>query len=273
MFQKVTSKNYGHVKHALALRKKSMRDQEGMFTIEGVKELVLAVNNGVRLHSLFIHEECVLKGDSSYVLTKSREVMSDLNLCLVSDSVYRSMSYRASSEMVAIGYKHDVKLEEFQVPKEACIVICSALEKPGNLGAVMRSADAVGAEAVIIENPVLDVFNPNVVRASIGTLFTTPVVITDFDTLIHWLREKRFEVIATSPGAATNYTGYSYARKVAIVVGNEAHGLQRRWFDHATAVVSIPQFGQADSLNTATSATVILYEILRQRAVSIKNSS
>lgn len=249
-----------------------MRDQEGMFTIEGVKELVLAVNNGVRLHSLFIHEECTLEGAPSHVLTKAREDMADVNICTVSDSVYRSICYRANSGMVAIAFKHDVKLEEYQLSKEAFLVVCSGLEKPGNLGAVMRSADAVGAHAVIIENPILDVFNPNVVRASIGTLFTTPMILTDFDTLIHWLQQHGIDVIATSPDADTNYAGYSYPRQVAIVVGNEAQGLQLQWFKHAREVVSIPQFGQADSLNTAMSATVILYEILRQRMVSTNDS-
>lgn len=265
MPQRITSIKFAHVKLAQALHKKSVRDKEGLFIIEGVKELTLAVNNGVQLHSLFVHEGCLLQGDSKYMITKVHDEMENVHIMEVSDHVFQSMCYRSNSELVAIAHKHDVQLEEFKAPDSALLVICSGFEKPGNLGAVMRSADAVGAHGVIIENPILDVFNPNVVRASIGTLFSIPLILTDFDTLKSWLQQQDISVIATSPDSDAHYTRYAYPNRVAIVVGNETHGLDQRWFQMAQAVLSIPQQGQADSLNAAVSATIVLYEVLRQR--------
>ncbi|MXW07200.1 MAG: RNA methyltransferase [Gammaproteobacteria bacterium] len=257
------------MKLAQALHKKSIRDQEGLFIVEGSRELELAVDNGVQLHSLFIHEECFQAESSSPMFQKARDEVKDGCIFSVTDRVFHSMCYRSSSRIVAIAHKHDVRLEDFEATDDAFFVICSGVEKPGNLGAVMRSSDAVGAHAVIIENPVLDVFNPNVVRASIGTLFSVPVILSDFEVLISWLQQHDIVVLATSPDADTNYADYTYPNRVAIVVGSEAHGLQRRWFQVAQDVVSIPQHGQADSLNAAMSATVVMYEILRQRSQSL----
>ena len=267
MPQRITSTNFSLVKLAQALHKKSARDLESLFTIEGVRELVLAVDNGVQLHSLFTYEEYPLDGDPTHVIRKASDQMDNENIMSVTDRVFQSMCYRSNSGMIAIAHKHDAGLQEFEPSDQAFIVVCSGFEKPGNLGAVMRAADAVGAHAVVIDNPVLDVFNPNVVRASIGTLFTTPVILSEFDPLMSWLRQHGIGVIATSPDTQTNYAKYSYPKSVAIVVGNEAHGLDQRWFNKAQAVVSIPQHGQADSLNAAMSATVVMYEVLRQRTM------
>lgn len=263
--QRITSTKFAPAKLAQALHKKSVRDQEGLFIIEGVKELTLAVNNGVQLHSLFVHEEASLREDSKQVIDHASDVLKDVEVFEVTDRVFQSMSYRDHSGLVAVAHKHDTNLERFEVSDRAMLVICSSFEKPGNLGAVMRSADAVGAHAVIIENPTLDVFNPNVVRASIGTLFTVPIILTDFDALVSWLHHRDVAAIATSPDADANYTDYPYPERVAIVVGNEAAGLDERWFQIARDVVSIPQHGQADSLNAAMSATLVLYEVVRYR--------
>lgn len=236
-----------------------------MFIIEGEKELALAVNNGVQLHTLFVHEKSPLQKDSKQVLKTAPAKTEDVQIFDVTDRVFQSMCYRSNSGLVAIAHKHDQLLEEFDAPDRALLVICSSFEKPGNLGAVMRSADAVGAHAVIIESPILDVFNPNVVRASIGTLFTLPVILTEFDTLTSWLRDRSISVIATSPESDTIFTDYKYPDRLAIAIGNEASGLDERWFQIARDVVSIPQHGQADSLNAAMSATLVLYEVVRQR--------
>ena len=262
----ITSTKFTQVKLAQALHKKSTRDQEGLFIVEGAKELELAVDNGVRLHSLFMHEQCLHDESSSPVFHKARDAVDDGCVFSVTDRVFQTMCYRSSSRIVAIAHKHDVRLQEFEVADDAFLLICSGVEKPGNLGAIMRSADAVGAHAVIVESPVLDVFNPNVVRASIGTLFSVPVILSEFEVLISWLQQHDVVVIATSPDADTTYVDYVYPKRIAIVVGSEAHGLERRWFHTAQDVVSIPQHGQADSLNAAMSATIFMYEVLRQRS-------
>lgn len=265
MSRRITSTKFSVVRFAQGLHKKSNRDKEGLFIVEGEKELEVALNNGVQLHSLFVHEEYPQDERSSPVFHKVRDEVEDGSIFNVADRVFHSMCYRSNSGLVAIAHKHDVGLRDFEVATDAFFVICSGIEKPGNLGAVMRSADAVGAHAVIVESPVLDVFNPNVVRASIGTLFSVPVILSDFDVLSSWLQKHEIDVIATSPVADTNYTDYVYPHRVAIVVGNETYGLEQRWLQSARDVVSIPQHGQADSLNAAMSATIVMYEILRQR--------
>lgn len=233
--------------------------------VEGVPELGLAVENGVQLHTLFIPEKYPPDGAAKLVVQRVRAQPQSIPVFSVSDQVFQSMCYRSNSKLVAIAHKHDRHLRELELADQAHIVICSSFENPGNLGAVMRSADAVGADAVIVESPVLDLFNPNVVRTSIGTLFTTPVVVTGFEALLTWLRQQAVSIVATSPNTATNYTNYAYPNRVAIVIGNETDGLHEQWFRHAHQVVTIPQYGQADSLNAAMSATVFMYEILRQR--------
>lgn len=266
MSKRITSIKFSQVNLARALHKKSTRDQEGLFIVEGTKELALAVDNGVELHSLFLHEECLQDENSYAVYHSARNKVEDQCIFNVTDQVFRSMCYRSSSRILAIAHKHDVPLRDCETADDAFFVICSGVEKPGNLGAIMRSADAVGAHAVIVESPVLDVFNPNVVRASIGTLFSVPVILSEFEVLISWLQQHDVVVIATSPDADTTYVDYVYPKRVAIVVGSEAHGLERRWFQTAQDVVSIPQHGQADSLNAAMSATIVMYEVLRQRS-------
>lgn len=268
MPKQITSAKFSQVKLAQALHKKSTRDREGLFIVEGAKELELAIDNGVQLHSIFIHEQSLHNESSSPVFQKARAEVEEGCIFSVTDRVFQAMCYRSSSGIVAIAHKHDVRLEDFKTADDAFFVICSGIEKPGNLGAVMRSADAVGAHAVIVESPVLDVFNPNVVRASIGTLFSVPVILSEFEVLTSWLQRRDIVVIATSPDAKTNYADCVYPNRIAIAVGSEAHGLERRWFQTAQKVVSIQQHGQADSLNAAVSATIVMYEVLRQRSQS-----
>ena len=272
MPNQITSTKFSQVKLAQALHKKSIRDQEGLFIIEGTRELEIAVNNGVKLHSLFIHEESLQEASSSSVFHKVRDAVEGRCIYSVIDRVFHSMCYRSNSQIVAIAHKHDVRLDDFEAADHAFFIICSGVEKPGNLGAVMRSADAVGAHAVIVENPVLDVFNPNVVRASIGTLFSVPVILAEFEVLTSWLQRHEIVVVATSPDVETNYADYDYPKRIAIVVGSEAQGLERRWFQIARDAVSIPQHGQADSLNVAVSATIVMYEVLRQRSAEALRS-
>jgi len=264
--KRITSTKFSQVKLAQALHKKRTRDQERLFIVEGSKELELAVDNGVKLHTLFVHDECLQDEDSSAVYHKASNRVEERCIFNVTDRIFRSMCYRSSSRIVAIAHNHDVRLEDLKIVEDAFFVICSGLEKPGNLGAVMRSADAVGAHAVIIESPVVDVFNPNVVRASIGTLFSVPVILSEFEVLGSWLQQHEIVLVATSPDAGTNYTDYVYPNRIAIVVGSEAHGLEQRWLQYARDAVSIPQHGQADSLNAAMSATIVMYEVLRQRS-------
>jgi TrmH family RNA methyltransferase len=144
-------------------------------------------------------------------------------------------------------------------------VVAEAIEKPGNLGTILRSADGVGADGVIVCDRCTDIYNPNVVRASVGTLFTRPVIEASGDEVIAWLKEERIQIVAATPSATVHFTQAPLSGDVAIVVGTEQLGLSQKWLDAADICVKIPMEGVADSLNVAMATTLLLYEALRQR--------
>ena len=145
------------------------------------------------------------------------------------------------------------------------ILIAESIEKPGNLGTILRSSDAAGVDALIVCDRCTDIHNPNVVRASVGTLFTLPVVETTSDELLSWLRAHQIKTVAATPAAENKFTESSLKGPLAVLVGSEQYGLTERWLNEADTCVSIPMQGRADSLNVATATTLLLYEALRQR--------
>jgi TrmH family RNA methyltransferase len=155
-----------------------------------------------------------------------------------------------------------------RLPPAPLLVVAEAIEKPGNLGTILRSADAAGAHAVIVCDRCTDINNPNVVRASIGTLFSLPVVEAAGDEALDWLAGRSIRTVAASPHAAALYTEADLAGGVAIVLGTEQYGLSERWMRRADLTVRIPMLGQADSLNVASAATLLLYEAVRQRGTA-----
>jgi TrmH family RNA methyltransferase len=159
-----------------------------------------------------------------------------------------------------------VPLEAVRLQPQALVIVAEAIEKPGNLGTMLRSADAAGVAAVIVCDRCTDLNNPNVVRASIGTLFALPVVETTSDEALAWLRREGFTVVAATPHTPTLYTDANLRGRTALVLGTEQYGLSERWMREADLKVRIPMLGQADSLNVAAATTILLYESVRQRA-------
>ncbi|MCX8107869.1 MAG: RNA methyltransferase [Verrucomicrobiae bacterium] len=153
------------------------------------------------------------------------------------------------------------------LPRNPLVLIAEAVEKPGNLGTILRSADATGVAVVLVCDPCTDINNPNVVRARIGTLFSVPVVETTSDRALDWLRRNNLKIVATSPHAEKKYSDEDLRGSIAIVVGTEQYGLSRTWLEVADVQVRIPMLGQADSLNVATATTILLYEAVRQRGL------
>ena len=159
-------------------------------------------------------------------------------------------------------------LADLALKDNPLLIVAEAIEKPGNLGSILRSADAAGVDAVIVCDRCTDINNPNVVRASVGTLFSLPVVEATTDDAVAWLRERHIRILAATPHAEKDYTDVDLKQGIAIVVGTEQHGLSNRWMDGADLRVRIPMLGQADSLNVANATTILLYEAVRQRRLA-----
>ena len=260
---KITSSQNPQVKDAVKLQNRQKREQTGLFLIEGYRELSRAVKGGVTIQKLFICPELFL-GENEEVLINSIE--GDVLECI--PSVFEKLSYRDRPDgLLGIGVQMHTSLGVLKAKMSAnpLLVIAEGIEKPGNLGSIMRSADGVGADGVIVCDRCTDIYNPNVVRASVGTLFTLPVVEASGAEVYEWLKAHKIQVVATSPAATVEFTEADLRGPVAIVVGTEQLGLSEMWLNASDIKVSIPMKGVADSLNVATATTLMLYEVLRQR--------
>ncbi len=262
---KITGMQNPSVKGVVKLRSRSGRNKQDTYLIEGYREIVRSQTGKVPLRELFVCPEYFLGNNERNLIEKIENTGTVIREC--SPSVFSKISYRDGPDgLLAVALKKPVLLEEVSFKnKVPFILLAVAIEKPGNLGTILRSADAAGADAVFVVDRVTDIYNPNVIRASVGTLFTQPVSEVTSEEIIPWLREKGFRIIASSPDAQKKYTEVNFQEPVAILVGSEQYGLPEKWFSTADETVSIPMKGVADSLNVATSTTLLLYEVLRQR--------
>jgi RNA methyltransferase, TrmH family len=256
------------IKKALALFDRRDRDETSLFLIEGYRELKRAVDKGVTIQSLFFCKDLFLGENEPFLIQQVQLQGGDLFSC--SEPVFRKISYRDRPDgLIAIAVQmrqsFPVFVSQLQDKKDPFLLIAESIEKPGNLGTILRSCDAVGVDGVIVCDRCTDIYNPNVVRASVGTLFTQPVIESNGADTIVWLQKNKVRVIASSPHADVEFTDADLTGPVAIVVGTEQIGLSEKWLQTADLKVRIPMRGVADSLNVATATTLLLYEVLRQR--------
>ncbi len=250
------------VKQVVRLREKRERDKTQTFLIEGYRELTRAVAGEVIFHTLFYSPDHFL-GTNEQSLIQSIEE-KNVEVIEVTRDVFEKISYRDRPDgLLAIAKQTHLNLNKERPP---FFLIAEAIEKPGNLGSILRSSDAVGVDALIVCDRCTDIFNPNVVRASVGTLFTVPVLEVSSEEAIQWLNKKNVTIVATSPDAKQTYTKADLTGPVAIAMGTEQLGLSKKWMEAAQLQVSIPMCGVADSLNVAAATTLLLYEVLRQRS-------
>jgi TrmH family RNA methyltransferase len=264
----ITSLQNPKVKQVVKLRDRRDRDKSNQFLIEGYRELLRAVDSGHPVDTLFICEELFL-GENEPALI-SRIQKRGAQIFPTTEDVFKKISYRDRPDgLLAIAPQLHPTLEEFAKSIEGnqnpFLVIAESIEKPGNLGTILRSSDAVGVDGVIISDRCTDLHNPNVVRASVGTLFTIPVIEAEGKKLIEWIKSRGIKVLAATPSAEANYTDIDLTGPLAIAVGTEQLGLSDLWMEEADLQVKIPMMGVADSLNVAMATTVLLYEALRQR--------
>jgi len=260
----ISSLQNERIKHAVKLRKRSLRDKEALFIIEGYREIKRALDHGQALHELFICPDFFWGPNEEVLIQTCQDRGASVTHCTA--ACFSKMSYRDRPEgLLAIAPQERKELSDLEHPQSPLLLIAEHIEKPGNLGTMLRSADAAGADAVLVCDRCTDIYNPNVVRSSIGTLFSVPVVETSSEDLITWLRARKIPIIATSPAAEQSYSDSDLTGPVAFVLGTEQLGLSAQWMEAADLSVSIPMHGAADSLNVASSTAILLYEAVRQR--------
>ena len=255
------------VKAAVKLRKNRVRKESGQTLVEGFREILRATESGWAFIELYFCPELYLDSDEYQLVSKIREHGIPVFQC--SEAAFRKMSYRDTPDgLIALSPLVGRTLAELELPGNPLLLIADNLEKPGNLGTILRTADAAGADAVIVCGNKTDINNPNTIRASIGTLFFMPVVETSTEETLQWLEKRGIRSVAAVPNAELEYTDADLCGGTAIVVGAEDEGLSKKWMDGADQQVSLPMHGKNDSLNVATAAAILLYEALRQRSSS-----
>lgn len=257
----ITSNKNPKIREVLHLREKKERDETGLFLIEGYRELSRAVLGNVQFVSFFYARDLFLGENEDALLEKIKAPHYSLP-----KELFEKISYRDRPDgLLAVARQMNKTLLDLPKKENSFLLIAEAIEKPGNLGTILRSSDGVGVDAVIVVDRCTDIYNPNVVRASVGTLFTIPVIEARGEEVLSYLKKEKIRLVASSPTATTVFTSSSLQGPIAIAVGSEQLGLSPRWMKEADLLVSIPMKGVADSLNVGAATTLLLYEALRQR--------
>ncbi|MCY3974513.1 MAG: RNA methyltransferase [Simkaniaceae bacterium] len=269
MREKITSFGNPCVKATAGLRNKRERDGRGHFLVEGYRELLRATEGEVSFHTLLYSPSHFL-GVNEEMLIRKIEA-TGARIAEVDRRIFDKLSYRDRPDgLLGIAIREERTLESVELGHNPFILVAEGIEKPGNLGAILRSCDATGVDVLFVCDGRTDIRNPNVVRASVGTLFTVPVVELRNDEALRYLRERGIPLFASSPGGGLLYTEADHTGPVALAVGTEQTGLSSGWMERATETIRIPMAGAADSLNVAAATTLLLYEVLRQRSIAKK---
>ena len=260
--EKITSVQNPKIKNLKRLEKAGERKAQHLILIEGLREIVLAHRAGYEIESLFVCNE-ILKEQKEYSLEEIRNQKSEIR---ISKPVYDSLAYRETTEgVIATAKPKNHSLEKLQLKTHPLILVIEAVEKPGNLGAMLRTCDAAGIDAVIICDAKTDVYNPNVIRSSIGTVFTNQIAVCETDEAIDFLKKNKIKTYAAELSAEKFHNEQNFRTGAAIVVGTEATGLSNEWMSAADEKIKIPMLGKIDSLNVSVSAGILLFEAVRQR--------
>jgi RNA methyltransferase, TrmH family len=258
----ITSRQNPRVKLAANLRSGRERRKAGRFLIDGEREIARALESGIRPLEVFVRED----GEQKRVLTP----FSGAEIFCVTPEVFEKLCFgeREGAGMVVVAETPVRELASLKdLPAEPLVVVIEGVEKPGNVGAILRSADAAGVDAVVVADGGTDLFNPNTIRASLGTVFGANVVTATSAETVAWLRERKIRAVAARPDAELVYSEADLRGGVAIVLGSEATGLSDAWRGESILPVRLPMRGIADSLNVSTTAAVLFYEAARQRGV------
>jgi len=256
----ITSLQNPKIKNIVKLRQRKHRDRQQLMLIDGARAFRVALQNNFAVQTIFIDENKAFAHTD--LLTSARE--RQIFVQPVSEAVFQKIGYGDNPDgILAVAPQPKLTLSALDCPSNALFLIAEGLEKPGNLGAILRSADAAGVDGIILCDSQTDVCNPNVIRASRGAFFSVPMAQATTESALHWLRDHAIQIVAATPAATQNYFEVDLRSASAIAVGAEHSGLSDRWFDDIQVV--IPMVGQVDSLNVAQSASILLFEAVKQR--------
>lgn len=261
----ITSLQNTRIKDIVKLSKAKERREQNLFILEGARELSLAIKANYSIDSIYICPELFIKTDYPDVLDS---IPIDIKH-EVSRAVFEKIAYREGSDgIIALLTPGIHSLNRLTIKKDPFIIVVESIEKPGNLGAILRTADAANVDAVIVCDPQTDVYNPNTIRSSVGCIFSVPIAIGTSIEAFEWLKENNINIYAAELEASTWYHTINYTSSSAIVMGTEADGLSSFWIKNATQRIKIPMLGKIDSLNVSVSTAVITFEAMRQRDFS-----
>ena len=262
--EKITSLQNPRIKQLVKLRDRRPRDAAGVFMVEGYRQIRRALEKNVTLRELYYSPDWFLGENENALIAQAAE--AGALLIELSKDAFAKVAYRERPDgLLALAPQWKRSLDDLELPVEPFLLVVEAIEKPGNLGTILRSADAAGCDGVIVCDPVTDIFNPNVVRASTGVLFSVPLVVAESEQVHTWLKSKNIRTIATTPAAEQLYTDTDLLGPMAVIMGSEQYGLSDFWLQNADQPVRIPMAGQADSLNVAMATIITLFEAVRQR--------
>ncbi|WP_417359888.1 TrmH family RNA methyltransferase [Galbibacter sp.] len=259
----ISSTQNSLVKQLIQLKDKSReRKKSGLFVLEGIRELQLAIKAGYTIESMWFDPE-IIALDELIGLTG---IQNSEYYVQITKEVYQKLAYRQTTEgVIAVVRSITHNLDQLTLGNKPLILVAEAPEKPGNIGALLRTADAAKLDAVIIANPKTDLYNPNIIRSSVGCLFTNTIATASTAEIIEFLKAKGIQIHAAALTASVNYSTVDYNKPTAIVVGTEATGLSETWLENSDQNIIIPMQGEIDSMNVSVSAAIIIFEAKRQR--------
>lgn len=266
----ITSAQNPKIKELLTLQEKSRaRREKGLFVVEGRRETGHCINAGYRARTLFVCMDIISQDDLDAILDSvvwSQSGNGQGNIIRIPAHLYDKVAYRGGTEgIIAVMEWKSRTLDSLHLQENPLIVVLESVEKPGNLGAVLRSADASGADAVIVCDPLTDLYNPNLIRSSIGAVFSRQVALASSEETISWLKTRGIKILTAQLQDSEWYYDTDMRKGTAIVMGTESTGLTDIWRKAADSHIKIPMLGELDSLNVSVSAAILLYEAVRQR--------
>lgn len=258
--KQITSIQNPFIKSLVLLQEKAKnRRQTGTFLIEGVREISLAVKGNYEIETVLFYPEICSE-------IEARKLAKSAELIEINKDVFQKLSYRETTEgVLAVAKSKSLQLSDLKLSATPLILVAEAPEKPGNIGALLRTADAANLDAVIIANPKSDLYNPNIIRSSVGCLFTNQIATAGTAEIISFLKEKNINFYCATLQNSTSYHTQDYTKPTALVVGTEATGLTQEWRDAATQNIIIPMQGEIDSMNVSVAAAILIFEAKRQR--------
>lgn len=254
------------IKEIFQLQEKSKaRKKSGLFVIEGMREIEIALKNDYQIEQLLCCFDLI---NQDYFETFRTKISKNTQFISISKEVYQKIAYRESTEgIIAVTNAKTHRLEEIKLPENPLIIVLESLEKPGNIGAILRTADAAKVDAVFIADPKTDLYNPNIVRSGVGAVFTNKIAMADSEEIIKLLKNKNIPIFSAILQEAVPYYSVDYSKGAAIVMGTEATGLSDIWRAESDANIIIPMEGQIDSMNVSVATAILIFEAKRQKSI------